>query len=220
MTVALLTPQVWSQDFTGRVPLVLALFLNPHGGSLFPLFPWMCFILSSSVAAFLFLKALKTQHEIRHMRNVFLFGLFLIAAGLAGRWVPFDLPGHENFYTTSPLYIMIRLGCVLIILALLAGLEELAHLMPKAILVAGQESLLVYGVHLWLIFALLRGKHMAPIIGLEGGYTKCFLLSGAVTAFMLWLAGRWHGLKRAYPLAVRRAQAATVIIMIAVFMLR
>ena len=32
----------------------------------------------------------------------------LIAAGLAGRWVPFDLPGHQNFYTTSPLYIMIR----------------------------------------------------------------------------------------------------------------
>ena len=34
--------------------------------------------------------------------------------------------------------------------------------------------------------------------------------SGAVTAFVLWLAGRWH-FRRVPPLAVRRAQAATVV---------
>jgi uncharacterized membrane protein len=50
--VALLTPLVWSQDFTDRIPLALALFLNPHGVSLFPLFPWICFVLSGCVAAF------------------------------------------------------------------------------------------------------------------------------------------------------------------------
>jgi uncharacterized membrane protein len=218
--VALLTPLVWSQDFTGRIPLALALSLNPHGVSLFPLFPWTCFVLSGSVAAFLFLKSMNEGHEIRHIRNVFLLGLFMIACGLIGRWAPITLPGHENFYTTSPLYVMIRLGCLLVIVALLAGLEKLAHLVPKSIQVAGQESLLVYGVHLWLIFAVFRGKHVGPILGLEGGYAKCFMLSAVVTVFMLWLAGRWQRLKRDYPARVKRAQAAAVIIMIIVFVLR
>jgi hypothetical protein len=84
----------------------------------------------------------------------------------------------------------------------------------------GQESLLVYGVHLWLIFAVFRGKHVGPILGLEGGYAKCFLLSAVVTVFMLWLAGWWQKLKRDYPTRVRHAQAAAVIIMILVFVLR
>jgi uncharacterized membrane protein len=218
--VALLTPLVWSQDFTGRIPLGLALFLNPHGVSLFPLFPWTCFLLSGGVAAFVFLKSVKARHEIRHMRNVFLLGLFMIACGLIGRWAPVTLPGNQNFYLTSPLYVMIRLGCVLVIVVLLAGLENLAHLVPKSIQMVGQESLLVYGVHLWLIFAVFRGKHVGPILGLEGGYAKCFLLSAVVTVFMLWLAGWWQKLKRDYPTRVRHAQAAAVIIMILVFVLR
>src|SRR5262249_49726103 len=140
--IALWTPQVWAQDFTGRVPLALALFLNPHGVSLFPLFPWTCFVLSGSVAAFFFLKLVRARHGIRYMGDVFLFGLLMIAAGLIRRWAPFTLPGHENFYNTSPLFVMIRLGCVFLILAFLAGLENLAHFVPKSIVVAGQESLL------------------------------------------------------------------------------
>jgi len=41
LLIALATPWIWAQDFRGKLPLSLALFLNPHGISLFPLFPWM-----------------------------------------------------------------------------------------------------------------------------------------------------------------------------------
>jgi hypothetical protein len=61
---------------------------------------------------------------------------------------------------------------------------------------------------------------VGPILGLEGGFAKCVLLSGVVTVFMLWLAGWWQKLKRDYPTRVRHAQAAAVIIMILVFVLR
>ncbi len=218
--VALLTPWVWAQDFSIRLPLALALFFNPHGVSLFPLFPWICFILGGSIAAHLFLNSVEKGHEIRHMRSFFLLGVVLIIVGLLGNLSPFTLPGHVNFYTTSPLYVLIRLGCVLVITASLYGMERFFHLVPRAVRLAGQQSLLVYGVHLWLIFAVLRGKHLGPLLGKEAGYTVCFLLSAAVVCLMLWLAGVWMKLKKNYPLPVQRAQAAIVVLMVLIFALR
>jgi len=217
---ALLTPWVWAQDFSARMPLALALFLNPHGVSLFPLFPWICFVLAGGISAQVFLNSVGKGLEIRHMRNVFLLGLGMIIAGLLGRGTSFTLPGQVNFYTTSPLYVLLRLGCVLLLAAGLYGMERFLHFVPRPVMIAGQESLLVYGVHLWLIFAVLRGKHLGPILGMEAGYTACFLTSAAITALMLWLAGAWRHLKFSYPLPVKRAQAATVSLMILIFLLR
>ena len=57
--VCVITPLVWARDFTGSLPLGLALFLNPHGISLFPLLPWITFILGGTVTAILFLRALE-----------------------------------------------------------------------------------------------------------------------------------------------------------------
>ena len=215
--VSLLTPWMWAQDFAGRVPLALALFLNPHGISLFPLFPWLSFVLCGGIAAHLFLNSVERNREIRHVRHVFVLGVFLICGGLLA---PYTVPGHENFYTTSPHYVSVRLGCVLILCAFFYGMEKLLHLMPEPIRIAGQESLLVYGVHLWLIFGVLRGKHLGPVLGLQAGYPVCFALSGAIIVLMLWLARGWQKLKRSYPEPVKRTQAAVVILMILIFLLR
>ncbi len=46
---------MWSIDFIPHLPLSVALFLNPHGISLFPLFPWTAFVLVGACAGQLFL---------------------------------------------------------------------------------------------------------------------------------------------------------------------
>jgi fucose 4-O-acetylase-like acetyltransferase len=153
------------------------------------------------------------------MRSIAILGVVMIAAGIMLRNAPYTLPGHENFYTTSPLYIMIRIGCILLISVLLYIMETGIQWVPRPIQLAGQESLLVYGVHIWLIFAFLRGKRVGQILGLETGYLGCFLLSAAITLLMLFLAKYWHALKKSYPAYAKFGQAITVLIMIAVFLL-
>jgi hypothetical protein len=217
---ALATPWMWAQDFRTKIPLFLALFLNPHGMSLFPIFPWICFILAGSCASSLFLKSVERRRESRYFLAITLLGILMIAGGLLLRRAPFSLPGRASFYTTSPLYVGIRIGCVLIICALLYGLEKAARWAPELIRLAGQESLLVYGVHLWVIFGFLRGKSMSAILGLEAGYGRCFLMSGIIILLMLWLAKGWHILKKNHLHFVKLAQAITILIMIAVFLLR
>ncbi len=220
VAVALVTPWMWAQDFRQSLPLSMALFLNPHGKSLFPLFPWASFLLAGCCASALFLRAAEWKADARFMRNLAIAGGAMILGGLLLRGMPYSLPGHRNFYTTSPLYVIIRIGCVLLICALLYRLEKYRRWIPHPVRLAGQESLLVYGVHLWVIFAFLRGKHVGPILGLEAGYAGCLLMSAAIIAFMLFLARYWHALKTGFPRLTRLAQALTVIIMVVVVLLR
>jgi uncharacterized membrane protein len=217
--VALSTPWMWSSDLTGSLPLSVALFLNPHGVSLFPVFPWICFVLAGSFAAFFFLKSVEANKIPVFMGIIACLGILMIAIGLLFRNTPHTLPGYTEFYTTSPLYLLIRMGCVLLFTTALYRLEINGRWIPRPIALAGQESLLVYGVHLWFIFAFLRGRHLRHFFGLQMGYLGCFLLSAAIIVLMLVLARYWHVLKRNYPTFTKRAQAAIVLIMIAVFLL-
>jgi uncharacterized membrane protein len=217
--VALVTPLVWAQDFRGKLPLTLALFLNPHQTSLFPLFPWLIFVLAGSSICSFFLVAVAQGQTSRFMKIMSVLGILLIACGLMLRGSSFTLPGYVNFYTTSPLYMMIRIGCVLIIAYLLYELEMGHRWIPRLVQLAGQESLLVYGVHLFIIFGVLRGSVLGPKLGLQMGYLGCFATSIAIIVFMLYLAKYYHILKKKYPDRVRQGQAAIVIAMISVFFL-
>jgi uncharacterized membrane protein len=217
--VAVSTPWVWAQDFRDQLPLSVAFLLNPHGMSLFPVFPWLCFVLAGSFTSSLFLKAVEAQKTARFMRWIAWFGALMVAGGLLLRGVPFTLPGNVNFYTTSPLYLMIRIGCVLVLCFLLYRWEVRGKWIPTLVQVAGQESLLVYGVHLWMIFGLLRGRLLAQHLPLQFGYAGCFSLSIVLVLLMLCLAKYYHKLKSGYPQRVRYAQGIIVILMILVFVL-
>ncbi len=217
--IAFVTPLMWSRDFRGSLPLSVALFLNPHGVSLFPIFPWLSFVLAGSCASCFFLKSVELRRVPAFMRNSAILGALMIAGGLLLRNAPYTLPGYANFYTTSPLYVLIRIGCILLVAALLYSLETGMQWVPRSIQLAGQESLLVYGVHIWLIFVFLRGRRAGQIFGLETGYVGCLLLSAALTLLMLLLAKYWHALKKDRHAYAKIGQTITVLIMIAVFLL-
>jgi uncharacterized membrane protein len=218
--VALATPSVWAKDFLGSWPIPAALFLNPHGVSLFPLFPWICFVLAGSCASILFLNSVEQKTQNRFMNRVLLSGVLMILIGFLGRHVPFTLPGLRSFFTTSPLYVLLRLGCVLIFFALLHRLEKSGRLVPAPVQLAGQESLLVYGAHLWIIFGFLRGEHIGPFLGLELGYAGCFGLSAGLIVLMFAIARLWQRLKRGYSRFTRWSQGAIIIALIVFFLSR
>lgn len=79
--------------------------------------------------------------------------------------------------------------------------------------------MLAYGIHLVVIFGLLRNRYVARILGLEAGYTACFVLSVLVILLMLEAARHWHVFKREHPQLVFRAQAAAISTLVLIFLL-
>ncbi|MBZ5495237.1 MAG: DUF1624 domain-containing protein [Acidobacteriia bacterium] len=217
---ALVTPWIWAQDFTSRVPLFLAMFLNPHGASLFPLFPWISFVMAGSCAAHLFLDAVAQRSEPRFMLRASVISLAAIAGALVARELPLFSAWNVGFYKTSPLYVVVRLGCVLILCAGFYFMEKRLGWIPGAIRLAGQESLLVYCAHLLLIFSVLRQPPVASVFGREAGYGACFLLSLALILLMILSAGLWHGWKRDYPRFAKAVLIGLVVINVVTFILR
>ncbi len=220
VTVTLMTPWMWHQDFIGRIPLPAALFLNPHGVSLFPLFPWMSFAIAGSCSAHFFLNALDRKSESRYMRNAFLVAAIAIPVAMYARYLPLFSAWNPGFYTTSPLYVAIRLGCVLILCSGLYFMEKRLGWVPGMIRLAGQESLLVYCAHLLLIFSILRQPPVVGILGREAGYGMCLVLSLALILLMLLAAKIWHGWKRGHPVSARCALIAAVVASVILFLLR
>ena len=218
--VSLMTPIMWAQDFRALMPLCFALFLNPHGASLFPLFPWLCFVLVGCCLSYLFLRSVVAQTDALFMKRTFMAGAAMILSGLMLSSFPYTLPGHVNFYTTSPLYVIIRTGCVLILGSVLYWLEKFRGWAPRILLLAGQESLLIYAVHLMMIYSFLRGKIMRPIMGGEMGYLGCFALSSVLILLTLGFAWLWHELKAGFPKSTKLVLTLAVPITIVAFLLR
>ena len=219
VAAAFAAPWIWAQDFTTRWPLFLAMYLNPHEISLFPLFPWISFILAGSCAAHLFLNAVEQRADARFMRRTLLIGAAAVACGWLARALPLFNAWNVGYYRTSPLYVLVRLGCVAIFCAGLYAMEKRLGWVPGPIRLAGQESLMVYALHLMLLFGVLRGKRVAPLLGLEAGYAVCFLMSAAIIVLMLLLAGIWHSLKRDHPGIAKGALAALVGVNLILFLL-
>ncbi|MGA2263654.1 MAG: heparan-alpha-glucosaminide N-acetyltransferase domain-containing protein [Acidobacteriota bacterium] len=217
---ALVTPWVWAHDFTGHMPLFLAMFLNPHGVSLFPVFPWISFVMAGSCAGHLFLNAVAKQRDAGYMGRALLISLAAIVAALAVRQLPLFSAWNVGFYKTSPLYVVIRFACVMILCAGFYFMEKRLGWIPGAIRLAGQESLLVYCAHLMLIFSVLRQPRVASILGREAGYVACFLLSIALILLMLVCARIWHGWKRDHSRLAKMALWAVVGISAIIFVLR
>jgi uncharacterized membrane protein len=217
---ALVTPWIWTQDFMGRAPLSLALFLHPHGVSLFPIFPWISFVMAGSCAAHLFLDAAEKRTDIRFMGMTVAISLLAIVASLLARDLELFSAWQAGFYKTSPLYVVIRLGCVLVLCAGLYFMEKRLGWALNAIRLAGQESLLVYCAHLLLIFSILRQPPLSDIFGREAGYGACAILSLVLILLMLLSARIWHGWKRNYPRFAKFVLVAVVGVSVVIFLLR
>ncbi|MGD0307885.1 MAG: heparan-alpha-glucosaminide N-acetyltransferase domain-containing protein [Acidobacteriota bacterium] len=219
VAATLLTPWIWAQDFTTRLPLPLAMFLNPHGVSLFPIFPWISFVAAGSCAAMLFLEAVEKRVDERFMARSFWLAAAAIAAALLARGMPLFHSWNVDFYKISPLYVLIRLGCVMILCTGLYAMEKRLGWVPNAIRLAGQESLLVYCAHLLLIFSVLRRPPVSMILGREAGYGFCFLISAVLILLMLCLAAVWHGWKGGHPHLAKLVPAGLVAVNLIIFLL-
>ncbi len=187
-------PGVWASDLATRLPEVLAPYLDRSTGSRFPIFPYAAFVLGGTLAG---ATLGRVEPRLRHRRALGA-ALGLLALGIA---LALALEGWVDYWGPSPAYVFVRLGGLLLLLLLLEGAARGRVPGTRALALLGHETLLVYVLHLYLLFGgILMGP--SPLAGIHdrlglGGALAILVLMLPVLLAAAWV---WRTAKQRAPL--------------------
>jgi acyltransferase len=195
-------PAVWRGAWAG-LPLPLAAYLSPAAGSLFPLFPWAAYVFLGAGAGQVY-----AQWGAAHLARYALWAM--LVPGLA-----LTMAGSTFGAGTITSDVAIRTGACLLILAAIAHASGYLTQLPHVFGAVAQESLVVYFVHLCLVYGSIWNPGLAHLYGEGLGLPATALVAVAVVGAMVGLAWQWNWLKHVRPVAARRVAAAAGIVLVA-----
>jgi hypothetical protein len=192
------TPFVWASGFAARLPEAMAPWLDAATGSSFPVFPCSAFVLAGTLAGAL----LGHAPPARRHRLEIAAGAFLL---LLGGMLALVLQGRVDFWGPSPAYVFVRLGALLLLLRVVEAAATSGVLGIRALALLGHETLLVYVLHLTLLFGGVFGP--SPLTAWHGtlgfaGATGVIVLMIPVLLGAAWL---WRAAKHSAPHEARLA---------------
>ena len=199
----LAAPLMWLIDFSNYMPVFFANYINPKGGSLFPLFPWVGFTLCGAATAYFYLYA-KENKRIPH------FHKWLTISGIA-----MVIIGHITLLENSPFFIkmyrpnwlffVLRIGYVFSLLSLCMYYEIKKNPKKSFVLEVSRESLLIYWLHLQVLFRKVWDEtSIETIINYRFGVIECIVSTIALIVLMIYSAKLWGYVKKEHPVIAQR----------------
>ena len=162
--IALLTPLAWDLSWPTWIPFWLSGYWSGRGfGAFFPLFPWAGFTAAGAAVGLLLARGRERDREALVVAGLGVGAAAAIPVALLLDRLPVSVYPRYDFWWTSPNYFLIKLGILLLALAL-AYAWNAAHraAKPSPVRQLGRTSLLVYWVHIEIVY----GGIVAP--GLRG----------------------------------------------------
>lgn len=212
LLVVYLTPLMWDPDVAAALPDVLAAAVNSASGSPFPIFPFAAFFIAGTFVSWIFLDQATRRGERFFMVSLAVAGCLCVGGGFGASVLPVNPLGETDFWYTSPSYVWIRLGVLLLLMSMFWFLEDrlrraprLARFRPQWIATLGRESYFVYVVHLFVIFGWLLNPflNIEEIAASRLAWTPAMAVAIAVVGALALVATAWHILKKEHPIVVR-----------------
>jgi len=200
--VIFVTPAVWTVDWTRLLPPFAAAYFSQSTGSQFPLFPWVGFILLGAGLGQLYARWGASDLPAFALRALLAPGIVLvIAASLLRPWNAALFGSGPGAFV--PAEILIRIGACLIILAAFAHMSRRINRLPHVFGAAAQESLLIYFVHLCIVYGSVWNPGLLQLYGPTRTPAQTIVLVLLVVSSMAALAWYWNGFKHVKPKAAR-----------------
>jgi len=180
------------------LPLSIAAYLSPGAGSQFPLFPWSAYVLLGAALGQWYLRW--GTARLDWYANVALFGpgFALVTAAFLVDW----LLGREA-WDSVPNQVALRMGASLMLLALIARASQRITRLPHIFGAFAQETLLIYFVHLCIVYGSVWNRGLAQIYGPTLGPGETVLFVVLLLAAMFGLALYWNWWKHTRPRLAR-----------------
>ena len=198
MFVMIVSPFFWKLEFTNYFHYLFANYFNRINGSLFPIFPWINFILVGAIFAKYFLDAASKGNEEKFIKGTTITGVVMVLSG------HFFYSGLFPDYLTSiiphPVFFVERLGYVLVFATLCWYFYKWRNTRQSFVLDASRESLLIYWLHLVIIYNTLFGKQsLANIIGQTLNAWEGITATLILMTLMILAAKVWGWIKMKFP---------------------
>jgi hypothetical protein len=192
IVIVALTPAVWAASPSQALPPAIGAYLDPATGSRFPLFPFAAFVLAGAVAG----AAIGRQDPRTRRSRALSWSAVLCAAGLGLALV---FHGRVDFWGPSPAYVLLRLGGLLLLLRAVEAVAAGAGPLTRTLALIGHETLLVYVLHLCLLFGGVFGPApLQPFAGRLGFGATALVLLGMLP-LLVGSAWAWHRVKARAP---------------------
>jgi hypothetical protein len=205
LVIVAATPFVWSSGAGARLPEAIAPWLDEATGSRFPVFPFSSFVLAGTLAGALLGHAPPPR---RHRLEI------VAGAGslFLGVLLALALRGRIDFWGPSPAYVLLRLGALLLLLRVVELAASADFPGMRALALVGHETLLVYVLHLTLLFGGVFGP--SPLTAWHGtlGFAGAMGVLVLMSPLLLAAAWLWRTAKHRAP---HEAQLALVFVTLA-----
>ena len=198
--ISAVTPPLWTTWRLRWLPWPLESYidgvhnLGAPQSWLFPIFPWSGFAFAGLAVGFALQSSWVREREARLFLAFGAAGLVVVEGA---RWInsrPWQVYAVDDFWHTSPSFFMIRLGMLLVILAVSyawcrwgAGQWGFSPLIQL-----GQASLLVYWVHMEFVYGRLSilPKHRVGISAASAGLLLIYVAMVALAHWRTRMKGR------------------------------
>lgn len=212
-------PYFWNTNASHALPTFLSNYLTKKDGSFFPLLPWLGFMFFGGVTCSYFIQAQEKRTIKIFFRNLSLSGLAFVIVGHL-----FTMEGFIFQVKMPPpnyLFFLLRFGYVLLIFSACWFYENRIGLKENYILDVSRESLIVYWLHLQIIFRkILEDKSLQDVVHqsltvVEAvGVTLVFILA------MMVIAKGWHQFKVKFSGGARIVTALVVWGCVLIFLIK
>lgn len=197
IAVTMVSPIFWKIEFTNYLHPVFANYFNRLNGSLFPVFPWLNFILVGAIFSKFFLSAAANNNESKFIKATTITGIIML---LSGHFFYSGLfPGYLTSILPNPIFFIERLGYVLVFTALCWYYADWRKTKQSFVIDASRESLLIYWLHLLVIYSSTFGKSLANSLGPNLNALGCIGVTLALMVLMVIVAKLWGRTKMKFP---------------------
>jgi uncharacterized membrane protein len=211
--VPIVSHAVWAMDWSRLAPPWLAAYLTPAGGSLFPLFPWASYVLFGAALGQVYVGWGAGRLSSYALRVLLVPGVAMIVVAGFLAWMD-GLPWSADPWNFLPIQIPLRIGPCLVLLSAIAYASERLPRLPRLFAVVGQETLLIYFVHLCVVYGSVWNAGLVPLIGASLGPWATLAVVVVLLASMAALGWYWHWLKHSRPRVARWVTAGVAAVLV------
>ena len=109
------------------------------------------------------------------------------------------LEGRVDYWSISPAYVLVRLGGLLLLLRAVEALVSFGMPGTEALALLGRETLLVFVLHLYLLFGGIAGTPPLARYVSRLGLGEAFVALGLMAVVLLAAAWLWRSAKQRAP---------------------